>query len=541
MDQPFVVLTGETGAGKSLFLQAIKFLSGGKKPTSPPPNPDTQTTVSCDFCPSILPHLNQELFADLHHHLQKNRPQSICVQRILNPQGKSKRFIADRPASLAQVKHLMQIFFEINGQHQHLTLLNQHTQRVLLDRFGQYDTLLQLVAAHYQKWQQALTQLKEKQLALAALSDIDHLQTILKDLASLDLENIDLEHLHQRQQKLQSRQSFLQACACAQNQLDGEHPEAVLPQLFDIQRRLSDYHTLYPESNTACQLIADAHTLCQEALSNFQSALTNDYSDDAEQLITIDQQLSAIHDCARKHRVQPEALKTLYVETVVAQETHNTLQSEIQILQQSLHTLENAYQSACAELSQQRITTAKTLSTLIIDQLPKLNLPHALFHIKITPDAHPPCATGTDHIDFLFTGNPGIALSKLDSCASGGEIARLSLLLSANIPSDHARILIFDEADVGVSGKTALLIGKLMQKIARHHQVICLTHSPQVAACGMAHWHIEKKHFSGHTRTQLHVLSADAHVEEVARLLSGLALSTESIASARQLCEDVQA
>lgn len=532
----FIVVTGETGAGKSLFLQSLKFLSGGKKPTSPPPNPTIPTSVSCELSLSSLEHIDPELVEKISPILKEQSAQHIEIMRTLTPEGKSKMTIAGKHATVTQVKSIMQTFFDINAQHQHLGILEEHSQRSLLDRYGNHTDLSTKTAQDFDHWQTLLNKQKKLQVALANIDDPDYLQSIIDDVSTLNLDTLDLDDLHQQQQQLQKRQSFLQSCQRLHQKLDCDSQQAILSQIHQAQSSLDEYHDLYPETKNISQLLQDANTLCQEASSTLQTMLDCDYSLDAEKLQSIESQLSAAHDCARKYRTLPENLKEFAETSVQSMEKYQRYKSEIAQLNDQISLAEKCYLLSAAALSEQRVIAAKQLSAHVISQLPNLNLPHASFHIKVGQNQKQPSAFGTDRIDFLFSGNPGISLAKLADCASGGELARLSLLLSASIPSAYQKTLIFDEADVGVSGKTASLIGKLMQKIAKQHQIICLTHSPQVAACGLQHWHIVKKHENDRTLTQLHSLDNEAHIQEVARLLSGMDLSAESIASARQLC-----
>ena len=537
VSSPFVVVTGETGAGKSLFLQSLRFLSGGKKPSSPPPFQDLPTSVACLIHRDALNYMPAEAAELINSKSSSNANSAIEIRRSLTPQGKSKMTIDGHPANTALVKGIMQAFFEINAQHQHLTVLEERTQRILLDRYTNVNHQLSIVSSTYHNWQSLLARQKKLQIALAGFDDIDYLQSVIEDINQLALHDLDLDGLHQEQKRLHGRQTFLQGCQSLLQRLDGEHEHAIAPQLFQAQHALDDYHDLYPKTSDISQCLRDAATLSQEAVNGLQSVLDYDYSADAERLNQIERQLSATHDCARKYRLQPEALLTFADQCLEQIEKHHQYTQELSGLAQKITDCETEYHHHASELSKQRTTGAEKLTAHILSQLPSLNLPHALFHINVRPNRETPSEHGSDTIEFLFSGNPGIALSRLSDCASGGELARIALLLTASIPAQFRKTLIFDEADVGVSGKTASMIGQLMGQIAHQHQIICLTHSPQVAACGQQHWHIVKQHSHDKTLTKLQSLDKDAHIREVARLLSGMDVSEESLASARKLCE----
>jgi DNA repair protein RecN (Recombination protein N) len=534
---PYVVVTGETGAGKSLFIQSLQFLSGGKKPTSAPLDPNINTQVACHFDKSALVQVLTACQEPIPDAITACSDATVVIQRVLSPQGKSKMTIAGTPVPSAQVKPIMHALFSINAQHQHLSILDERQQRDILDRYGQHHHLLLQTEKTFQHWKKLQEQQRHYQEELAKLDDLDYLESIQNDLEALGLAEMDLNDLHNQHKMLQSRQTYLHDCQAAHHGLDGDHTHSVASQLHHCQSLLERYTTLYPESTQIHQLLKDAYTLTQEASASLQSALDSDYSADEERLQTIQQQLSQAHDCARKYRVLPDALPELAASTVQSIQQHHDFKDRLLRIGDSIQQAEKDFQLAADALSAAREQSALALTDAIKQQLGSLNLPNAVFCCKVQAHRHPPSATGTDAIHFLFSGNPGIPLEKLADCASGGELARLSLLLSANTPSKHAKVLIFDEADVGVSGKTASLIGKLMHQMAQQHQIICLTHSPQVAAYALQHWHIVKQYHDHSTSTEVHQLDQHAHVQEVARLLSGMDVTEESLASAKRLCE----
>ena len=325
----FVVVTGETGAGKSLFLQSLKFVSGGKKPSAPPPNPDAPTSVSCKIHIDALRHIPQDIADLIQGQLEQTPADAFEIKRSLSPQGKSKMSIAGVTANTAQAKAIMQMFFEINAQHQHLTVLEARTQRTLLDRYADNFDQLKTVAACYQDWQALVMRQKKLQIALAEFEAVDYLQSVLDDIDQLELGDLDLDRLHQEQKILHGRQAFLHNCQALQQQLDGEHDHAVTSQLYQMQHSLDAYHEQYPKTTDISQCLRDACTMAQEATNVLQSLLDSDYSADAERLSQIESQLSATHDCARKYRLQPEALHEFAQKCATQIEKHGQYTQEL--------------------------------------------------------------------------------------------------------------------------------------------------------------------------------------------------------------------
>ena len=536
LSDPFVVVTGETGAGKSLFIQSLRFLSGGKKPTTPPPDPEAPSMVSCFFSADLREIIST--CSELDHVDIPVGSESVEVKRVLLSNGKSKVMLGDYTISQNALKVLMSHVMEVNAQHQHLDVLAPKHQTVLLDRFGGYDDLLTTVASDYRHWQSLLTEQKKWALKLAELDDREQLDETKQDLDKLNLDTLDFNALHQTQKRLQSRQTFLHACQTASTRIHGDAEVAACAQLDQAIADLGAFHSLYPQTQSITRMLEEALTNCQEALSELQGSIDDDYSADAEQLSSVEKTLSECYATARKYRQQPESLTAYYQSICDQLDLHDQCQQMCAKFSAEIDAAEKTFRVSAEQLSTQRATTAQSLSETIQDQLPALNLAHGIFIIKSKPDAAP-SATGLDTIRFLFSGNPGIPVATLDQCASGGELARLALLLAASIPATHRKVMIFDEADVGVSGKTATMIGKLFKQLSQQHQIICLTHSPQVTACGLQHWHVEKEIDGTQTTTMVRELDADAHIAEVARLLSGMDISPESLASARQLCQAI--
>ena len=537
IDPCLTVITGETGAGKSMLMDALQFLQG-KKLSSPLRDPDADTTVSVE-CDALL----QEIIPE---HLDAKQQQSLSQQQIstwtlsrtLLKNGRTKATLNNVSINAKQLQALVSSCIRSHSQHAHLSFSQETQQRQTLDRFGEHKPFLEPVRSAYLSLQQTLEKKRKIEAALRDIPPLDELQQRLSDLASLELANTNLDELNQEHRMLQNRHIYLETCQRTLSTLDGEEAPTVLDSLHEIQKNLESFSNIYQEISPTVALLSEAHTLAKEASYQLNNTLDCDYSQDHAQLQALDQKLATMHSIARRYRVEPSELHNLEKNTLSQIHTIESYQSELPLLREEIQACELKYQSACQHLHEKRKLTATQLSKHITSQLPGLNLPFGQFSISCQIDPSQARIDGTCSITFLFSANPGQDLHPLSDGASGGELARLALLLQSAIPAPYPIVMIFDEADVGVSGKTAILIGQLLKKMAKSFRVLCITHSPQVASCGQTHWHIIKQQSAHSTETFLEVLNSKRHIEEVARLLSGAEITTATLANAEQLCTE---
>ncbi len=530
------VITGETGAGKSLLMDALHFLLG-KKLTLPHSN-DTEPVCVTAVCSRALdPFVFAALGSDHAKNLQENPPTSWTITRTLSPQGRSKASINAITLTTKQLQHITSACIHVHAQHAHLDFCKESHQRHCLDRYGNHGPYLTPVAEAFAAMQSLLQRKNQIEATLLQARPLEELQIILDDLATLDLAQLDLEDLNQRHRQLQNRQSYLQTCQQSLQVLQSSESTSVPDSLYQTQKSLQGHCAVYPELEPIVSLLAEAETLAQEAAQQLSQIVDCDYSLDQANLQQLDTQLSDIYKIARKHRIEPASLADFHEAVHEQCQQHHALSEELTNLNAAIITAQSSYESACLRLHEQRCQSAEKLSAYVSQQLPSLNLPYARFVISCRPAPEQPRADGTCQIRFHFSANPGQNLSLLGDGASGGELARLALVLQTSCTPAHPTLMVFDEADVGVSGKTASLVGKLLRAMAEKNPVLCITHSPQVASCGKVHWHIVKNQSQSHTETSLQVLDQSSHIQEVARLLSGDAITPETLANAEQLCQ----
>ena len=535
IDPCLTVITGETGAGKSMLMDALQFLQGQKLST-PQRDPELDTTVSVVCDPRIQEVLNKHLDDKQLSSLTSPRPTEWTLTRTLSKSGRTKSCINQTQINNKQLQAIVSTCIRSHSQHAHLSFCQETQQRDTLDCYGQHQPYLKPVREAYLCLQQALEKKRSIEKSLREIPSSHELQSVLDDLAPLELHQTNLDELNQQHRILQNRQSYLVACQQANTILDGDQDASVMQSLYDAQKKLESFTKIYEEITPTASILSESLTLAREATYQLNTILDCDYSQDHEQLQKLDQKLSAFHSVARKYRTDPQTLTCLESETLDRLKLIEQYQQELPELNKAIFQAQNTYQDSCQKLHEKRKQSAEELSQHITKQLPDLNLPFGQFAITCTIDPSQARIDGTCSITFLFSANPGQDLQTLSQGTSGGELARLALLLQSAIPATYPIVMIFDEADVGVSGKTAILIGNLLKKMAQSYRVLCITHSPQVASCGQSHWHITKEQTSADTQTFLEVLDHSRHIEEVARLLSGSEITPETRANAEQLC-----
>ena len=535
IDAGLTVITGETGAGKSLLMDALHFLHG-KKPQVPRLQEDADVTVIAEFSSSILPILQSYLDAKQLAALQLESLEIIKVSRCLHTTGRSRVLLSDTAITIKQLQNIMGSVLRIHTQHAHLEICHESQQRRLLDEFGNYPTNLKTVSDAFHALQELQQEKDQLDLQLHNLPGEEEITLILKDLDDVLKDELDYDQLNTEHRRLQGRQSFLEACQISLQRLESPDNPSAVDLLYQPMKTLEPFSSLYPDVQPVLGLLSESQTLAQEAKHQLDHILDCDYTQDHEKLQALDNTLADIHRLARKYKQEPAHLTAFHHSTLEQQDMIHSLRGRIAAIQVQIEHEQHNYDKSCATLHALRCDAGNKLSALIASQLPDLNLPYGRFHIACKPQTQVMRTDGTCAIQFLFSANPGQDLQTLQDSASGGELARLALILQSSIPAKHPQLMVFDEADVGVSGKTAMMVGQLLRNMGRHHTVLCITHSPQVASCGEQHWGVIKSQTSSSTQVHLEQLSQTQHIHEVARLLSGTEITPETLANAENLC-----
>ncbi|MDF1654407.1 MAG: DNA repair protein RecN [Coxiellaceae bacterium] len=527
----FHAFTGETGAGKSILLDAINLALGTRAEARYVKSGSTRCDINLIFDISDQPDIQQWLE---QHEL--NDDGECLLRRSIYADGKSRATINGHPSPLHLLKELGQHMLQVHGQHQHQLLLKPKYQQHLLDQYGLHQNMLQQLDSFYQQHQQVQQQIE---LLTAKAADRDD-QLSLYEYQHTELEQAAIEEgewqtLHQEHQRLHQSKSLIGALNQAiEYTAEGESVNALtlLQQATDQLNTIgfSDEQLDSAKAllNTACIHVQEA----ESELNSYRQGL--DLS--PERLQQIETRLNIISDLARKHHVEPEALKEVQSSLQQKVEQLKNLDEHLIELQQQQKTILIDYKKVATKLTASRKKLAKSLAKTITTLLTQLNMADSQFAIELITNDSDISATGQESIQFTLSANPGQPLAPLQKVASGGELSRICLAILASLAGKQAiPTLIFDEIDTGISGKTADTVAKLLKQISQTLQIMCVTHLPQVASQAKHHYRVEKQVKGKSTTTTIIKLDKKQRIHETARLLAGETINKQALDNAKAL------
>ncbi|MCC7006668.1 MAG: DNA repair protein RecN [Ottowia sp.] len=511
----FNVLSGETGAGKSILLDALNLTLGGRADASVVRTGSERADISAQF--SLTP--NTELQQWLTDNAFNNEEDQLILRRVIDKNGRSKAFINGVPATLLQLREAGNWLVTIHGQHAHQLLLKPGIQRQLLDRHAHLSTQVEQVRTHYEHWMQLANEIKEAQThALTRQQTYEQLSWECAELDTLAPQTDEWAQLHIEHTKLAHAAKLIDGAEYALTTL-ADKEQALLSQLRSVIGQLQPLSDIDPDLHDVVQLLDSAHVQAHEAV-HLLNRYTQHLELDPHRLAEVDTRLQALHSMARKYKITPEQLPE------EQKQRHQQLAALSQ--QQNLEALLNAhtkaqeaYLHAAQALSTQRHHAAQQLASAVTTAMQTLAMEGGCFDIALTPlpQGGP---YGLEQIEFLVAGHPGVATRPLAKVASGGELARISLALCVITNTAHPTpTLIFDEVDSGIGGTVAHIVGQQLRQLGHQHQVLCVTHLAQVAAQGHQHFCVSKYQKEGHTLSAIHLLNEDNRVNEIARMLGG--------------------
>lgn len=520
------VITGETGAGKSILLQALGLALGDRSDSDNIRYGAKRAEITASFDLSKLPEAKQWL---KEHDLTYDE---CILRRSLLNNGRSKAWINGQPCPVQHLKALGGLLLDIHGQHAHQSLLRRETHLHLLDQYAGLQKQTAELTAVYRDWHtthKRLDNLRHQDDVQGAR--IQLLRYQVEELNQLNLQADELTELEAEQEQLANAEQLIQTSQQALDLCDHEQG-AALQQVSQALQLISELKAANLEA--VKQMLSEAQIQLQETsreLEHYASTLEIN----PERLLWVEERLSNIYQTARKHHLQAEELPAHHL--ALKQELNELDQGESSLdqLANQLEQLNKKYHLLAAALHKKRLTAAKKLQQLVDEQLAYLGMEKSQFKVQFKPlnDLH---SLGTYETEFLIAPNPGQPAKPLVRIASGGELSRISLAIqvitakTSNIPT-----LVFDEVDVGISGATAEIVGRLLKQLANRGQILCITHLPQVAAQGDQHLHIHKHIDKNTALTHMAILDDQGRVTELARMLGGITLSERTLAHAKEM------
>jgi DNA repair protein RecN (Recombination protein N) len=529
------VLTGETGAGKSILVDALGLVLGDRADTGMIRTDCDRAEITALFDTRALPAVNQWL----EQHTLDDDGQCI-IRRVVLRNGSSRAFINGSPAPLKALQELGDQLVDIHGQHAHQSLLRRPHQRQLLDEYAGHSGLCRQTGEGYHTWceaQQRLATLRTSAEERGAR--IDLLRYQINELTALNLGETELDELLQEHGLLSNAGNIIERCNFALGCLDDED-DAALSRINRAHGQLLDLAGVDPGLKSACELLDSAGIQISEALSSLRH-YTDNLELDPARLEQLDRRLGEIHDLARKYRCKAEELPPLLERLQQELDQLDHADSHLATLQLQVETLWNTYLGQANQLSESRRSAARRLAEQVSQGMHSLGMPNGLLVVEVTAlDAERASANGLDQIEFLVSANPGQPPKPLAKVASGGELSRISLAIQvATASCTQIPTLIFDEVDVGIGGGTAEIVGRLLRQIGNSQQVLCVTHLPQVASQGHHHLRVEKGSNGQETHTSLGRLEGDSRIDEIARMLGGVEITPHTLNHAREMVERI--
>ena len=533
------VITGETGAGKSIAIDALGLCLGQRIETSMVREGQERAEICASFF--IEPTNPAYQWLQAQELQDPDNPSDCILRRVINADGRSKAFINSTPVSASQLKEIGQYLIHINGQHASQLLLKNDYQLQLVDTFAHHHDLLAQMREDYRTWKNLQTQVKTFQQKVAENEAKKQLlQYQVEELDEFALRPNEYLELEEDQRRLSNSEQLTQLSQSALQLLSENETVSIDSMLYRATQYIDELSELDPRYASVQTMLNDALIQVQEATSEVQH-LASHIEQDPMLLQEIEQRLGQALQLARKHNVKPEGLVDWH-QKLKAELTAllDFSESEERLILEEKAALEKMQRTA-KQLHESRCQAAGKLAQQVTHSIKGLAMENAEFFIEVNSDLTKVAANGADNIVFTLRSNLGQQAQPLAKVASGGELSRISLAIQV-LTSDQSAIptLIFDEVDVGISGKTASVVGKLLRQLGDKCQVLCVTHLPQVACHGHHQFNVEKFTVDDKTETKMTALSQEERVPALARLLGGSEITELALANAQEMLDLVK-
>lgn len=524
-------ITGETGAGKSIAIDALGLCLGGRAEADMVRAGASRADLCARFAlkdtPAALRWLEENQLED---------GRECLLRRVISSDGRSRGFINGTAVPLSQLRELGQLLIQIHGQHAHQQLVKPEHQKNLLDAYAGESDLARQMAEHYRLWNQSCRDLAtHQQQSQERIARADLLQYQLKELIEFNPLPGEYEQIDEEYKRLANSGQLI---ATSQHALailaDGDDVN-LQSQLYTARQLAAELASMDGKLSGVVDMLEEAAIQLSEASDELRH-----YCDrldlDPNRLFELEQRLSKQISLARKHQISPEALPEYYQSLLDEQQLLDDQSDSMETLKLSVTRNHQLALETANKLHAQRQASATELAQLITDSMHMLSMPHGVFDIDVRFEEQHLTAEGADRIEFRVTTNPGQPLQAIAKVASGGELSRIALAIQViTARKMETPALIFDEVDVGISGPTAAVVGKLLRQLGESTQVMCVTHLPQVAGCGHHHFYVSKETDGAMTETHMQPLDKRTRLQELARLLGGSEVTRNTLANAKEL------
>lgn len=524
----FTVLTGETGAGKSITLDALGLLLGDKADYGQIRHGAKEAQLSALFDVSDVPQA-QSLLQE--QGLLDAQETQLSIRRTIDVKGKSRSFINNQAVTLGQLRQIGELLIDIHGQNAHHSLNSEAAQRVLLDAFAGADKEVARVREAYQRWQEAERELEKAQTQADSLNiERERLQWRLDELSALNVQENEWETLSQSHDALVHAADILHTAASVEEILNGD--DGLQSRLFHCRQQLAALIKAAPAFADSVTLLESVEAELGEVSAYLREASASVETDE-NLLVQQGQRMQELMSMARKYRLEPPQLPE---ELARVESALNELEAaaDIEALRARVAERENEYMQVAQQLSARRHQAAAKLAKQTTVHMQNLSMQGARFHIELLSAS--PSLHGLEQVQYQVAANQGTPLRAMSKVASGGELARISLALQM-VTSQYNEVptLIFDEVDTGIGGAVADVVGHALRSLGQNRQILAVTHLPQVAACGQQHWQVRKHSTKGQTISEIKVLTADSRIDEIARMLGGETITDTTRNHAREM------
>lgn len=533
-DGGFTVLTGETGAGKSIILDAIGLLLGDKADFSQIRHGETEAKLSALFAIDNLPNVQNIL-------IEQGFSEELCdemvISRTISANGRSRNFINGQAATLAQLKQIGEMLIDIHGQHAHYSLMNENEQRHILDSFSGSLKTAESVKSAFQNYQNALQALTDAQNNADELAERqERLAWQHKELSELAPKAGEWQDLSAQYDILSHAADIQTAANNGYQLIDGDNGLSTL--LHRCVRQIEDLAHIEPQFQESLSILASVEAEIGE-VSSILRAVSNKSELDPQELAECEDRMSALSAAAKKFRCDEDGLPEKLAE--IEHKLHNLNASvDMEKLQQQVSECLAVYQKQAAQLSQQRKDGAQRLSNEVEQNLQRLAMQKARFQVALTPVSEPNLH-GNEKIQYQIDTTMSGVLRALAKTASGGELARISLAVqvatgrAATVPT-----LIFDEVDSGIGGRVADIVGQSMRQLSQNYQVLAITHLAQVASYADSHWQVAKSQKNNQIISKINILDKENRIDEIARMIGGETITDTTRENAKEMLKNAQ-